>query len=309
MSKTKYVCLTKIPPPNKIIQTHGDGTLGSVDVARAAFKKDVQWPNNYIIKIGFLRKPFNYNGESGIDPMFSVEKAIWVKKTIEKYFLKTEMVNLSFKWDVSLIESDIRISFIQEMGAWSTLGREALTVPKDQPTMNLGWTDNLTDADFREAAGTAAVVIHEFGHAIGLIHEHSRADSHLNWNKDAVYKDLGGPPNKWSPETCQEQIFNPVEFDSQNSSVYDPKSIMHYYFPDTYFNDPKPDLPHITELSDLDKATITHRYPGGGGKSIGSINNVVDGASILNWLNNNWYKILLIITVVIIVMVIIKINK
>jgi len=264
------LCLTKIPSQQKIVNSYGDRNLRNVGVARAAFGKDIQWSDGQIIKIGFFRDNFMYEGNN-LNPNFSIEKAKWVKTVVEKYLINPGVVNLSFEWDVPLEQSDIRITFIKEMGAWSTLGIQALYVPKDQPTMNLGWLDTNDDYDFAGANGTGAVVIHEFGHAIGLIHEHSRGDAVLNWNKEAVYNSLGQPPNSWSREMVDQQIFNPQEFDSSNSSEYDSQSIMHYYFPDQYFLDPTPNLIHASQLSDVDIEVIKKRYPGGGAKSIGNI--------------------------------------
>jgi hypothetical protein len=235
------LCLTKIPSQQKILNSYSNRKLRSIGVARAAFGNDIQWSNGQTIKIGFFRDNFMYEGNY-LNPNFSIEKAKWVKNVIEKYFINSGMANLSFEWDVPLEQSDIRITFIEEMGAWSTLGIQAIYVPKDQPTMNLGWLDK--DDDF---SGTGAVVIHEFGHAIGLIHEHSRGDSVLNWNKEYVYNSLAAPPNNWSRQMVDQQIFNAQEYDSSNSSEYDPQSIMHYYFPNKYFLNPVPNLIHASK--------------------------------------------------------------
>ena len=40
-------------------------------------------------------------------------------------------------------------------------------------------------------------VLHEFGHVLGMQHEHGNPESTIKWNKQAVYDDMGGPPNNW----------------------------------------------------------------------------------------------------------------
>jgi serralysin len=270
MSKTKRLglCLTKTPPEIHHNNIHPSNML----IARAAFAFNVKWPDKYVIKVGFFKGQVKLDDGTYQDAQFTPDKAMWVKYIIEKFFIKSGLVNLSFEWDVPLQNSDIRIMFIPEMGAWSLLGTQATKQNTNSPTMNLGWIDNDLDYDSPDAKGTGAVVLHEFGHALGLIHEHSRKDaSLLKWNKDSVYIDLGKSPNYWSRQEVDAQIFTPQEFDSKNSSEYDPTSIMHYYFQNDYFLPPPPNLIHAVKLSPLDIKTITNRYPGGGGNSTGQI--------------------------------------
>ena len=59
-------------------------------------------------------------------------------------------------------------------GSWSYIGTDALHIPKESKTMNLGFIDRST-------------VMHEFGHALGLIHEHqSPFKGGFGWNKEEV---------------------------------------------------------------------------------------------------------------------------
>ena len=59
--------------------------------------------------------------------------------------------------------------------------------------MNLGFMDG----------GTAA---HEFGHAIGLAHEHQNPQAGIQWNEAQVLKDLAGPPNFWTPDQIRHNV-------------------------------------------------------------------------------------------------------
>ncbi|RDL35968.1 uncharacterized protein BP5553_06580 [Venustampulla echinocandica] len=80
-------------------------------------------------------------------------------------------------------DSDIRISFTSGIDSWSYIGTGAKTIPQSDPTMNFGWFDDETsDEEF------SRTVIHEFGHAIGCIHEQASPVVDIPWNKPAVYE-------------------------------------------------------------------------------------------------------------------------
>ena len=279
----------------------------------AAFQNNMEWHlQDKILNIAFLKKPFLYNG-SYIDPEFTLHKANWFKKIIEDNFITPKLINFSIKWDTSTEESDIRVSFVNSAGAWAIVGVGAKNTPKNESTMNIGWLDDDTDYDFPSAKNTGIVIIHEFGHLLGLLHEHSRPDVYhdttnptnwkpLNWNTQYIYDSLGGPPNNWSKEDCDTQIIIPFEINSFNGSVYDPLSCMHYYFQPEFFNDPKPKLTHITKLSILDIKTIKNKYPQGKKipESIGTIVNI-------NHIQKNpFLTILIIIGISMLLFIIIK---
>ena len=64
--------------------------------------------------------------------------------------------------------AEIRITFNPTLGAWSQPGTDATKVPIEEATMNLGPVTS-TDACSLEESG---YILHEFGHALGLFHEH-----------------------------------------------------------------------------------------------------------------------------------------
>lgn len=111
-----------------------------------------------------------------------------------------------------------RISFDPDDGAWSYVGTDCREIPLNEPTMNLGFLDG----------GTAA---HEFGHAIGLAHEHQNPAGGIQWNEEVVIREAAKAPNFWDEETARHNILRRYTADQINGTQFDPDSIMLYFFP------------------------------------------------------------------------------
>jgi hypothetical protein len=103
-------------------------------------------------------------------------------------------------------------------------------------------------------------VVHEFGHALGCIHEHQSPEVTLNWNKEAVYAAFSGPPNNWTKEAIDQNILDKYSPDGIDATAFDRKSIMLYQFDASLFTPPKA-TPLNTELSKHDEAFIRTMYP------------------------------------------------
>jgi len=154
--------------------------------------------------------------------------------------------------------AEVRISFKADPGSWSAVGKDCLNTkyfPKDQPTMNYGWLTDATDDQEYER-----VVVHEFGHALGCIHEHQSPKESLNWNTAAVYKAFSGPPNNWSKADIDSNILQKYSPKGIDASIFDPKSIMLYQFDASLFTDHKGTALN-TQLSPKDKKMIAEMYP------------------------------------------------
>jgi hypothetical protein len=166
----------------------------------------------------------------------------------------TKLANLTFDFRASA-PTDIRIAFMDGRGSWSYLGKMCRQIREPQPTMNFGWlTPTSSDTDVR------SVVLHEFGHAIGLIHEHQNPEGGIPWNRDAVIADLSGPPNNWDIATIENNMFKKYGKGEVAATTVDSNSIMMYPIPRAWtlngfsagFN---------SELSETDKQFIRTNYP------------------------------------------------
>jgi Matrixin len=180
-----------------------------------------------------------------------------VQRKVEQYahrWSEHANIRLAFGSDP---DAEIRISFEQQ-GSWSALGTDALVeefFPKDQPTMNYGW---LTPES--EEAEYSRVVLHEFGHALGLIHEHQNPADGIQWNREVVYRALGGPPNSWDRATADHNVLNKYSRTITQFTEFDPRSIMLYSFPKEWTLDGR-EFGLNSVLSDTDKAFVRARYP------------------------------------------------
>ena len=180
-----------------------------------------------------------------------------IQNKVEYYAHQWEQhANIVFKF-VNTKDADIRISF-QNKGSWSAVGTDALVkefFPKDKPTMNYGWLR--LDSPESEYS---RVVLHEFGHALGMIHEHSSPVNGINWNKEAVYEYYSGAPNHWDRAKIDHNILTRYSSTQTQFTKFDPKSIMLYHFPTELTLD-KQVFQLNNTLSETDKEFISARYP------------------------------------------------
>lgn len=162
---------------------------------------------------------------------------IWEKKDLNVYFMEkhhkeAQIMAWASEWSKycgvqfhkikTSAGSDIRVSFSEE-GSFSCVGTDAKHIARTSYTMNLGFIDKAT-------------VLHEFGHALGLGHEHqSPFSTGFEWNKEAVIKSLSGPPNYWSVQKIEKQVFEKYKMGDVNATFHDTKSIMHYRYVKLYF--------------------------------------------------------------------------
>jgi hypothetical protein len=165
----------------------------------------------------------------------------------------SEHANITFQFGDDA-DAEIRISF-RNQGSWSYLGTDALVIPKSQPTMNFGWLTPATPND-----EYLRVVTHEFGHALGCIHEHQNPANDIPWDREAVYRYYQGPPNFWSRELVDINLFTRYEADITQFSEFDRQSIMLYPIPNE-FTIGDYEIGWNKAMSAMDKQFIRTVYP------------------------------------------------
>ncbi len=154
------------------------------------------------------------------------------------------------------VDAEIRVAFVKD-GSWSYIGTDCLTIAKDKATMNYGWFDKPVPED-----EYSRVIIHEFGHAIGMPHEHNFPNVGIPWNRDAVYRYYMNPPNNWTKDQVDNNLFGTYEKSQTKSGVFDKHSIMLYPIPEAFVTDPSFAVSWSnTQLSTEDKEFMRTIYP------------------------------------------------
>ena len=222
MSKARKMCYDKILPGElrreQRVRAYAPGRQRAISLIGK------QWTNGSTITIRFL------SGSSNQEDMVRDVAPEW-----------TRHANLKFEF-TDAPTALIRVSFDPDDGAWSYVGTDNLNIPLHAATLNLGWQDD-------------GVILHEFGHMVGLSHEHQNPKGGIRWNEAAVIRDLSGPPNFWNEDQIRHNVLDKYSADQLHGTDFDPESIMLYAFPndwtigdfETHENE---------KLSDLDKAFV-----------------------------------------------------
>lgn len=188
----------------------------------------------------------------------------------------------------------IRIGF-EPTGYWSYVGTESVSpeyAPPGSSSLNLQGMDRLP---FRY--GWEGTVLHEFGHALGLLHEHQNplgiCETEFLWNDDpgyvpsvnadseyirdpggrrpSVYRYLGGPPNNWDTTKVNFNLRRLLLADSLVASDFDRLSIMQYALPALLLKNGSSSscfARPTTKLSSKDVLAAREFYGDGGGQQL-----------------------------------------
>jgi hypothetical protein len=195
-----------------------------------------RWPNGSALKVGFMDNDYALKG-----------------KVMAKVQQWSNYANITFT-ESSAGDADIRISF-RGSGYWSVIGTDAKKISKNEQTMNLEFWNGVSDSEVQR------VTLHEFGHALGLLHEHESPLAQIPWNKDAVYKYYMGPPNCWSHDEVDQQVLDREKAGPDLAMTsFDKDSIMCYPV-DPKLTDGHYEIGWNNTLSETDKTFIAKLYP------------------------------------------------
>lgn len=220
--------------------------------AKAAYLR--RWDSSQLLDGKILKVAF-LNGHSTL-----CEAVMNIAQEWSKY------ASLEFKAVKGNESPHILVRFDQRGGHSSYVGDDSLEqIRKGLPSMNLAFRE--TSAIDAEKDYGKFIVLHEFGHALGMVHEHQQPGASLQFkeNDPAVLGYFRQALGNVSDAVVRENVFKRwKEFELKKFSDYDPRSIMHYAFAAWMFVDATARVQNF-ELSHLDKMFAAIMYPGPNG--------------------------------------------
>ncbi|KAH7152733.1 hypothetical protein EDB81DRAFT_931076 [Dactylonectria macrodidyma] len=198
-----------------------------------------KWKNGRTLKVKIL------NGSEKVKGKVRQYASVWM-----------QYANIEFVF-VDSGDAEIRVNVDASGQSWSYMGTDNLSIAQGQQTMNFGWlTDDTGENEF------SRVVLHEFGHALGCIHEHQSPAAGMDWNEDYVIKYFWDN-YQWPREKVIFNIIQTYSGTTTQFTKFDTRSIMLYSYP-AEFTKNGFSAPHNTVLSEADKSFIAELYPGVG---------------------------------------------
>lgn len=218
------ICIQQILPIHKDEFNSYQNYPEYTQKLQAAFFRKKIWPAGSKIKVAFLSsgdsiKRTEISKGKDLDPLQIQVNSLSIQEGIKKIVKERiqPIVNLDISFVDNPTEADVRISFDPDGGCWSLVGTDH-SLEKKNATMNFGWFD-------------VATIIHEFGHVIGLVHEHQNPKGKkIMWDEKKVIE-WAKESQGWNEETTRQNIINKYNKNSINGSDFDPLSIMLYFFP------------------------------------------------------------------------------
>lgn len=209
--------------------------------ARAVFQTSSRWDLGSTLVIRFL------DGGSDLHGLVEQHARQWAPLT-----------GLTFQFigpnDVK--PSHVRVAFTAGQGVRaeefsSLIGRDALIDRMGRPTVKLGFTPRV----LQDPKDARRLILHEFGHAIGLLHEHQNPAARIRFNAGALVQEYA--KFGWTPAMVQSNIIDRLNPAAVEHTAFDDKSVMLYAFDSRFAT---PETRTNTEISALDKQLVRKMY-------------------------------------------------
>ncbi len=180
---------------------------GTAMLSRRWRRRDGLTPNSGIITLGC----FLMSGTPAEQKLVRESTGGWLRGGVENL--------IRFDFTVPRERSQIRV-MIGGPGNNSHIGRDALNISTAKQTMNL---TNINPGTIQ----------HEFGHALGLLHEHMHPGFDAPLKPDVIIAEMRMPPNSWDEATTRRNILNRLGTDKQcvGDKNFNANSIMMYNIP------------------------------------------------------------------------------
>jgi hypothetical protein len=148
-----------------------------------------------------------------------------VREIVEQKINLPQFMNVRFDFVGPNDAGDIRVTFYENQHSWSAIGKDALFIPQDVPTLNLS---DLSPGN----------ILHQFAHALGFPHE-QKYEPHIEWNRALVNDAFAGPPHFWkTPQSMQYNFYDVYNVNQFfNYKTFNARSLMLNIWPCSFFND------------------------------------------------------------------------
>jgi Astacin (Peptidase family M12A) len=214
-------CAYQLPRQLLRKSNHWSFADSAKDGDKSAILADLLWrpPNPTVVKVRFIGQLFG--------KPIPIQTIGMILKDANLGWLTSPYLHMRFvPWVPRDGASHVRVTFEYTGWFYSQHGTEALDYDQDVETMSLGFEKE----DFlpRNRARYLGYVLHEFGHALGAVHEHQSPNFPYHWERDYIIEYYNNCCN-WDEPTVDVNVIN--QYSSATASEFDPNSVMLYAFP------------------------------------------------------------------------------